>query len=467
MDTINLFIKETDLTSLNAQTSNQAYGAISDTEYRVTSLFKGGSNPMAYAVTDGHIFIVPQAANTSRVNLFLQPTGLPHGAPVKYFVYRGLLKSDFLSSDGTAIRDSDSDDSDLVKNLRNAKNGAVALNLYSGLTDDYFIDNLFYNDDNQFAAVKQGDSIGRFDSTATAYGFEIMLDEYFFSPTMETAHLDVNVIDISSGDDDEDVLRCETLNYIDPAAYYGLFAHNAYSVGTNNDSSPTSVSKSDIYDFIQRFYTKNKVYVDIRDEYGHPLDWFADSPQTIKLTTDGTSALASTAVTYRDTNQFPIKTITSGFSNSAKSDNSQNYFTLELSLSTTNNTTPLLTLHTGYWLNSASCIQEDLSFSVCTNNSGWTDDKKFTIFTVDDSGTEIPITTYLRLQYGEYTDYDAITDQVTMVDDSIILNDIDDIDDDSSIDSTDFTTTAITETINNKGIFAFHVNGLSEYDESN
>ncbi|MDR1345906.1 MAG: hypothetical protein LBK03_04300 [Bacteroidales bacterium] len=412
MDTINFFVRETDLP---LQDNSQSYGVINSLEYRVTSLFSGGNNPMAYAVTDGEIFIIQQANNPNRVNLFLKPTFLPMGLlSIKYFIYRGLLKADFLNANNSynGIKLPASDDSYFIKQLRKAKNGKIALNLYPSLSDNDFIDDLFKDTTNQFALVKQGDSIGRFDSQLN-YGFEIMLDENLFNPTLATARKLTNTIIVSSQIAEKETSRREILNYIDPAAFYGLFIHNNFSVETNNNATPKFVKKDEIYNkLVAKFATKNTVYIDIRDVYDNPIDWFVDSPQTIKITMDDSSALDSIETIYRDIDEYPIKTLTTGFSSSKTNKYEQKYFTLKISLSTLNNSSPLLTLQSGYWERFASDTEDNMVFSICTDNNGWTDDKEFTIFCINDASIEVPVATYLRLILSEYSDLVTIQNQI-------------------------------------------------------
>jgi len=451
MDTINYFIAPGDLSQ---QSDGDSYGPVGTTQFQVTSVFNGGTNPVAYAVCTGVVFIVDQSDNADRINLFLKPNLVQFGAPIKYFIYRGLLKGDFLDAGNSynGIRPPASDDSMFIQNLRKGQNTSQALNLYSDLTDDYFIDDLFFSDQYQFAPVNQGDSIGRYDSLL-AYGFEIMLNETFFAPTLGTARLDENIIDVS-GEDDIEVAKLEILNYIDPAAYYGLFTQSAYSVGTNIQS-PTSHSTDDIYSFISKFNTKNAVYFDIRDQNNWPIDWFEDSPQTIKLTTDGTPAFSSAEIPYRESNQFPIGILRNGFSNAQSTSEGQNYFQLNLSLSTQiDPETPLLTLLTGYWLKFAAQLEENMIFSVCNDNSGWTDDKKFTIYGIEDSGNTSPIASYIRLEYGSYNDISALNNQVPADDDDDNSDNADNSGDGNDEDSTDFY-------IN--GLFPFQTEGIPDY----
>lgn len=85
---------------------------------------------------------------------------------------------------------------------------------------------------------------------------------------------------------------------------------------------------------------------------------------------------------------------------------------MKVSLSTVNNESPLLTLQSGYWLRFASNIEDNMFFSVCKEDDGWTSDKEFAIFCIDDSSMEVAIATYLRLTLSEFNDIRAIENQI-------------------------------------------------------
>jgi hypothetical protein len=453
MDTINCFIS---LSELPLQTVDNAYGPLGDTQYRVTSIFNGDDSPMAFAVTSGIVFIISQDENDEVVNLFLIPGTLNDGPNVRYFVYRGLLKGDFLDANNSynGIRPPSDDDSIFIKNLRKGQNAENALNLYDDLDDDYYIDDLFFNDNYQFGVVNQGDSIGRFNSQSS-YGFEIMLDDIFFAPMLETARKDFNIIDLSESDDPISA-GLQVLYYMDPAAYYGLFMHSAYSIGTN-ETSPTSSNKDDVYDFISQFYTKNTIYLNIRDQFGWPIDYFTDSPETIKFSVDGSSPQQATPVNYRDNDQFPIKAINTQFSNNQTIDDGQNYFKLILSLPIADdNDSPLLSLNYGYWEKVIGALQDDLIFSVCTPTNGWTDDKSFAVFAIQEDGAFIQAASYISIELGSYSDMDALSDQIPVNYNNYSDDDDDDTGDDDTgaDDSTDFYF---------DGLFPFHMEGLPDY----
>ena len=85
----------TDVDLLQTQNASQAFGPISNTSFRTTSLHQSSSNANAYAVCDGQVFIQQNSQNSNLVNLLIKPKnqGIVNFVNVKYFVYRGILKN--------------------------------------------------------------------------------------------------------------------------------------------------------------------------------------------------------------------------------------------------------------------------------------------------------------------------------------------------------------------------------------
>src|SRR5688572_13404480 len=95
----------TNLENLNIQQESQAYGPVKNYEnsqYRTTSLFSTSYAQMAYAVCDGKIFA--QEVN-GKINLLLKPNqqNSSFGMPVKYYVYKGILKSQIVDPNNINI----------------------------------------------------------------------------------------------------------------------------------------------------------------------------------------------------------------------------------------------------------------------------------------------------------------------------------------------------------------------------
>lgn len=78
------------------QLESQKFGVVSENEFRTTT--KITYTGKLYAICQGQIFIQPQTGNPNKVNLLLRPYKQPiKEVPIKYFIYRGLNKSDFFT----------------------------------------------------------------------------------------------------------------------------------------------------------------------------------------------------------------------------------------------------------------------------------------------------------------------------------------------------------------------------------
>ncbi|MGG9960014.1 hypothetical protein [Ferruginibacter sp. SUN106] len=411
MATLHFFSSEKDLPG---QIAGNSYGPMSPTQFRVTSVFNGvaiSAEPMAFAVTSGHIFLVKQAG-TSKINLVLKPDSLPKGLPpVRYFIYRGLKRDDFYKKSKDEIKEAAPNDSELISHILKAKEGKnAAVFNYGQLPDTMLIDNLFFDKNNTFHHVWAGTSLGRFDSlvpggASTDYGFEIILDEPGYNASIGIAKKDVNIIDIpATTTGEEDVALSSVLAYIDPAAYYGSFCA-ALEVVIDKKNMTSDL----IYPVLKKFTTKNTVYVDLRNEEGNPLDWFASADPTIKITANAASASSTLPINYRNQFSFPLHILLAGF-DSPHVKNSQSFFIINLSIAPENNPTPMIALQCGYWSDLFPVIRQDILFSACTVVNGWTTDLQFAVSAVDDQGVKVPVASYLRVQVLRYQTKKALED---------------------------------------------------------
>ena len=94
----------TDFDLLQAQGNSDVFGAVlpADTDYiagkdryRLGSKHKATANPLAYAMCKGQILVQQDSVTPTLVNIILKPDRQPDlGLPkIKYFIYRGILKS--------------------------------------------------------------------------------------------------------------------------------------------------------------------------------------------------------------------------------------------------------------------------------------------------------------------------------------------------------------------------------------
>lgn len=289
-------------------THTTAFGPIDTLKFQVTSAFTAAAGTKAYAVAAGELMIqrVNDGASLSatRVNVIIRPFNAPRigTRAVKYFVYRGLRLTDFLDS---AVNEADvhnraekSEFLTYVYKVQKLRHDAFLATTYGTahpteappltlksaalgwdptVTGATALDPSFFGDDNapQLPIVPAGMQIGEFETGADC-GFEVVLETNETPLTYDFARLMSNVIDVSAdtaGTIDERHHREEIHRYVDPAAYYGhLFGIGVFA----RDGSNRVVKKEGaIYtDVISRFLSKNRIYVDIRNESDLSLDFY-------------------------------------------------------------------------------------------------------------------------------------------------------------------------------------------------
>jgi hypothetical protein len=292
----------TDIDTLSNQPAADAFGPMSGaaaTQFRVTSLHRAaaGASPNAYAVCDG--LLLAQDAGTDLLNLILKPTEQPPFAfpKIKFFVYRGVQKSSLVSGDEVAP----ATNNDLTKSIwdsqqaRNASAGtsaaapAEALGLGGGGGS---IEDVFYREDASFQLplVRSGWSFGQFDPAQ--FGFEIMVESIGFDPELPIVRTAENVISVAAlpasptqAQEFEHWHDKEAIqNYVDPSAFFGGFYFHTLRV-KHSDGSVSKKKKNALYDDVLKgahltaqgdgvFFNRNKIYLDIRNEYNHSLNYF-------------------------------------------------------------------------------------------------------------------------------------------------------------------------------------------------
>jgi len=305
----------TDHVGVLAQTDAIAYGPVisgtatdKQNKFRVTSLFKAASDVPAYAIVDGIVMLqrVADVANPGTflpnvVNLVIKPykQAMLGFTPVKYFVYRNLRLDEFLKGGSAA-------DENLVRDepgasvfiqglwaLHTAQNGTVP---FESLVLGYDpanqpgsakIDKLFNRQDSskQLPFVARGLNLGKFYTNGgnDEFGVEFILDEGRFQPDYDYVRKYKQVvIDVSAlpavSDQDKFTLRLERekiLNYIDPAAFFGMhISKNGWLQVDDGAGNKTKTPPVDIYaNVLTKFYTKNTLYIDIRNENGQSLNF--------------------------------------------------------------------------------------------------------------------------------------------------------------------------------------------------
>ncbi|WP_347049409.1 hypothetical protein [Flavobacterium olei] len=296
MSKIFFFTKESSIQT--DQLAELAFGQLPDVDnvekYNLDNKFSVTEGAPAYAITKSLVLAMP-TANSSLLNIALLPLNTyVSGFPIKMFIYRGIQKSSLVDnlenipeSDGSWSSDNILKVIKDVQTKLNTKNGTnltaksdcLGLN-FSSLPDSTFIEKIFFDDTDSFhpLIVEGGCQIGKFAGGSNLAGIEVILDMIGYEPTlkllMASSHsLEIPKLVIDSGLNEVEKLKLkfnnrfkkeEILSYLDITAFYGATKNQGLRVkGADNGN-----------DFLSRFYNKNTVYIDIRDDWGFSYNHF-------------------------------------------------------------------------------------------------------------------------------------------------------------------------------------------------
>jgi len=332
------------------QTAAQAFGVVSENEFRTTSLLNLGTvDKKIFSICSGQIFLQPMTDDAAKVNLILKPYKQPvNGLSIKYFIYRGLPKSQFIESNGDVVP---TGTNGLITHIRNEFTSfynqipnepipvfqakfigypdSITPQLETQLIDSYFYkisasydgddSNLVDPDKNfEFPMIPAGTHLA---SCSGVIGLDIVLNngDYYiendtnpFQFNLAFARASANVINVSTATDNyqEKLIRETITQFLDPAAFYGLHA-NGGKINKFGLTTPIT-SATDIYNLINSFATKNTIYLYIQSNrqrsYNFYKNYELDSTNlnNIKI---GTEEL-NLALTTFETEKWPVKTFT-------------------------------------------------------------------------------------------------------------------------------------------------------------
>lgn len=330
----------TEPTKLAIQNANQAYGAIDANQYRLGNMFTAaaGQTPKAFAVTDG-LVLVQKIGSTNRYNIVLKPTNQPDlGLPkIDYIIYKG-IKQDSLISGGLVAS---ADKNDLTKIIRenavawySAKNPveevpytepdanrSLGLVYNATATDpDYLkldsssLNEVFYATNGiTLPSVFSGNHIGDFDNTGDI-GIVVVFEKIGFTPTFKLAReLDSKLEFTDLGTTPTNVEKFqrkhkkeEILSYMDSSAFFGAFSLSELMVynGTEFEKKSEDALYSDV---IFRHANKNKIYLDIRNDYNDSFNYYENYSNTIRWSLDNTNTLVD--INYYRNHNWPLLVI--------------------------------------------------------------------------------------------------------------------------------------------------------------
>jgi len=303
--------------------------------FNCTSRFQLTQQAHAFACQNGQVIVQQSVQHSDLVNLILKPfDGLNVGhRNVKYYIYRGLLKTGF-EDNGAVVNPTNP--SELISNLWGSYNSYKLKindpNLAVPPPENFGYDNtlssvisveeVFGNELNAKSMyVLEGESIGEFTAVnGQKIGFEVIMESNLLDITIDDLRqekLSLNVAGMTGMEEKKN--REIPLACMDPAALFGLHYHTKVYTSTYSGNTKTTVDKTgaQIYTLlVSPFVTKNRVYLDIRSENGKSYTYHNNYEDTvtgnhIKVGNSGTTPVA---MPYAESS-WPIKFIDTSVGN--------------------------------------------------------------------------------------------------------------------------------------------------------
>ena len=303
-------------TNSYTQSASQAFGPEAGNlanRFRVTSKFTS-TGAKAFACCKGVVLVQPQAGSSTKVNIVLRPYSQPiQGVKIKYFIYRGLKKSDFFNNDliltptGTTSDFINKINSDFNSFHSNTNNDPIppfeskfigynpSEQLGTMLLDDIFFKQSQYTTVNnqeveipitayELPMIDIGKSLGNFETGEC--GVEVVLnigdyksssseDEFLFN--LNFAQKSECYIDFIGANTDylKKVRREQIYQFLDVAAFYGAHFYEAGSVIIDNNGAKENKTNEGIYDsVISNFFSKNRIYIYVQADRGRSYNFY-------------------------------------------------------------------------------------------------------------------------------------------------------------------------------------------------
>lgn len=286
------------------QSQAQGFGIANENTFRITSSFSVTAATKAFSICKGVVLVQPQAGSeSSKVNLILRPFVQPFsGLNVKYFIYRGLQKSDFFTPQNI-VKTLASNDSDFVKKLWTDYNDfydgedqpSFAANLIGyepSVPGNIHLSDLFFkksilteseeNDAYELPMIDIGKSLGSFASGECGIDVVLNYGDYKHDFNNSEFILDLDYarsakaqITLSGTQLERKLQKEQIFQFIDIAAFYGLFTKEGTVIADNGSGTKSNKSGTTIYnDLLTPFYTKNRWYLYLQSDRTRSYNYY-------------------------------------------------------------------------------------------------------------------------------------------------------------------------------------------------
>lgn len=334
------------------QTSENSFGVTSETKFRTTSKVTFSGTKKVYAVCQGEVFVQPQTGDNNKVNIILRPYKQPiNSISIKYFIYRGLNKSDFFvphENNRLKITGNATTGTDFIKHIWGefdrfyneideekpvfweefigfpASAGSQSL---TDLIDSYFYKIAQYDEETgeeieggtyELPLIPRGLQIG---NATNEIGFDVVLNtgDYYiendpnpFQLNLAFARAAEGILNTADGTSDfqKKLIRESCTWFIDPVAFYGIHANGHGKLYVGESITPLT-SKEDIYAQIEGFHTKNTIYLYIQSNRQRSYNFYGNyvlSETNSNNIRTGTSEVSMTETVF-GTLGWPVQNI--------------------------------------------------------------------------------------------------------------------------------------------------------------
>lgn len=288
-------------------------GPDGSTVFRTTSKIINYTGKV-FTICRGQILVQPCGSDTNKVNVILKPFNQPiKGLAIKYFIYRGLNRSDFFDTN-KVINANNSSATGFVKQIREDFNRLYDMlgitqptftaqyigypgadQQASDLIDDYFykISKSTVTGGNatdteakkayELPMIEKGTSLG---TSTGSIGIDIVLNEGDYTVANDPnpfklnlgfARLADHALNQATGTNDfeKKLIRETATQFLDIAAFYGLHAQGKGKINVAGQTAPVQ-AKDEIYDLIKTFATAKTTYLYIQSNRQRSYNFYGD-----------------------------------------------------------------------------------------------------------------------------------------------------------------------------------------------
>lgn len=289
------------------QTAAQKFGVVDENIFRTTSVIHYTGK--IFNICKGQIWVQPNSTDVNKVNLILKPFSQPiKGLAIKYFIYRGLKKSDFFSG-GKVVASSETA-TDFVQEIwkdflhfnpgqTNFPQEFIGYPPEAGseqqegdLIDDYFfkISKIVEVDETpteekkfayELPMIPEGIYLGNTEETV---GIDIVLNEGDYTVENDPNPFKLDLAFARAGEYQlktagytgiqKKLIQESAMQFMDIAAFYGLHTYGNGKVYLSKteilDSSET------IYALLNKFVTKNTTYLYVQSNRQRSYNFYGN-----------------------------------------------------------------------------------------------------------------------------------------------------------------------------------------------